>query len=42
MSEPTGVSRQNDIRILIIDDDGANSALAKGVLQRHGYTVEIA
>src|ERR1035441_7730463 len=42
MNEPTNEARQNDIRILIIDDDGANSALAKGLLQRHGCTVEIA
>jgi CheY-like chemotaxis protein len=42
VSEPTNEARQNDIRILIIDDDGVNSALAKGLLQRHGCTVEIA
>lgn len=31
----------NNIRILIIDDDGVNSALAKGILERHGCTVQI-
>jgi len=41
MSEPTNEGAQRDIRILIIDDDSVNSTLAKGVLQRHGYTVEI-
>jgi two-component system, cell cycle sensor histidine kinase and response regulator CckA len=41
MSEPSNESAQNDIRILIIDDDSVNSTLARGVLQRHGYTVEI-
>jgi CheY-like chemotaxis protein len=41
MSEPINEAAQNDIRILIIDDDSVNSTLAKGVLQRHGYTVEI-
>jgi len=41
MSEPTNEGAQRDIRILVIDDDNVNSALAKGVLQRHGYTVEI-
>src|SRR3984957_6179320 len=42
MSESTNEVAPNDIRILIIDDDSVNSTLAKGVLQRHGYTVEIA
>ena len=41
MSEPINEAAQNDIRILIIDDDSVNSTLVKGVLQRHGYTVEI-
>ncbi len=41
MSEPTNEAAQNDVRILIVDDDSVNSTLAKGVLQRHGYTVEI-
>ncbi len=42
MSDPINEATQNDIRILIIDDDSVNSALARGVLQRHGYTVEVA
>lgn len=33
---------QTDIRILIIDDDNVNSALAKGLLERHGCTVQVA
>lgn len=41
MGEPTNEAAQRDIRILVIDDDSVNSTLAKGVLQRHGYTVEI-
>ena len=41
MSEPSNEAAQIDIRILIIDDDSVNSTLAKDVLQRHGYTVEI-
>jgi two-component system, cell cycle sensor histidine kinase and response regulator CckA len=36
MDQPT-----NDIRILIIDDDSVNSTLAKGVLERHGCSVQI-
>jgi two-component system, cell cycle sensor histidine kinase and response regulator CckA len=42
MSETINENVQNDIRILIIDDDKVNPALAKGLLQRHGCTVEIA
>lgn len=42
MSEPSNAFSPKDIRILIIDDDSVNSTLAKGLLQRHGYTVEIA
>src|SRR5277367_5337135 len=41
MSEPINEAAPNEIRILIIDDDSVNSTLAKGVLQRHGCTVEI-
>src|SRR6266404_2189200 len=40
--EPIGEAGQKDIRILIIDDDGINSALIKEVFQGHGCTVEIA
>jgi CheY-like chemotaxis protein len=32
---------QNETRILIIDDDSVNPMMAKSLLQRHGYTVEI-
>src|ERR1035437_176538 len=42
MNEAINEAGQNDVRILIIDDDGVNSALAKDLLQRHGCTVEIA
>lgn len=42
MNEPTNEAAQNNIRILIIDDDSVNPALAKALLQRHGCTVEIA
>jgi CheY-like chemotaxis protein len=42
MSEPINEAAPNDIRILIIDDDSVNSTLAKSLLQRHGFTVEIA
>ena len=42
MSEPINEAVQNDIRILIIDDDSVNSTLAKSLLQRHGFTVEVA
>jgi CheY-like chemotaxis protein len=41
MNESVNEARPNDIRILIIDDDGVNSTLAKGVLERHGCAVEI-
>jgi len=42
MSESINEAVQNDIRILIIDDDSVNSTLAKSLLQRHGFTVEVA
>jgi len=41
MNESTNEGRQDGIRILIIDDDSVNSTLARGVLERHGCTVEI-
>jgi CheY-like chemotaxis protein len=41
MSEPINETAPNNIHILIIDDDCVNSTLARGVLQRHGYTVEV-
>ena len=41
-SEPINGVSPNGLRILIIDDDGVNSTLAKGLLERHGHTVKIA
>jgi CheY-like chemotaxis protein len=37
-----GTARCDDVHILIIDDDNLNSMLAKGVLERHGCTVQLA
>jgi CheY-like chemotaxis protein len=44
MSEPINENElpHSHIRILIIDDDGVNSTMAKGLLERHGCTVQIA
>lgn len=42
-NEPiAGTTGCQDVHILIIDDDNLNSMLAKGVLERHGCTVQLA
>ncbi len=42
-NEPSAeIAGCQDVRILIIDDDNLNALLAKGVLERHGCTVQLA
>lgn len=42
MRESADNANLNDIRILIIDDDGVNSMMAKSVLERQGCLVQVA